>query len=66
MGDVILGQLDAELTEFFRREITLAESIVLFDLDLSRQPVTVPALREKHVEPAHSLVAGDDVEVGPV
>jgi len=66
VGDVLLGQLDAELAEFFGREIALANSIALFDLNLSRQPVTVPALREKHVEAAHSLVARDDIEVGPV
>ena len=38
---------------------------VLFDLELYRQPVGVPACLPRHPEPGHRLVARVDVLEGP-
>ena len=41
--------------------VLVREAELLLDLELHRQPVTVPARLARHVVPLHRLVAGEDV-----
>ena len=64
--DVFHGEVTAHFPELFPRDIVLRDMVEFFDFHFGREAVTVPSLREHHVEAFHPLVAGKEVDVAPV
>ena len=65
-GDVFAGEFATHLDELVGWHIVLADLERLFNSNLRRQPVAVPALRKVNVESFHPLVAGHEIDVAPV
>jgi len=66
LGDVFAGEFATHLDELVRWHVVLADLERLFNSNLCRQPVAVPALWKVNVESFHPLVAGYEIDVAPV
>jgi len=64
--DVFAGEFATHLDELVGWHIVLADLERLFNSNLCRQPVAVPALWKVNVESFHPLVAGYEIDVAPV
>jgi hypothetical protein len=65
-GDIFAGEFATHLDELVRWHIVLADLERLFNSNLCRQPMAVPALWKMNVESFHPLVAGYEIDVAPV
>jgi len=64
--DVPDREVAAHLAELLSRYVVFGYPVGLLDLHLGWETVAVPPLGEHYVEPAHTLIACDKVDVAPV